>query len=364
MRATHLLSLTVFLFAATSFGQSSPEVHADGRVTFRLKAADAKDVRLRCEGIKDTKLEKDDKGNWTFTSEPLEADIYAYSFQVDGARVIDPANPSLKYNLLNTVSQVHVPGPASLPWEVNDVPHGQLHRHYFKSAVTGDQRDFLVYTPPDYDPTSHRHYPTLYLLHGFSDDATGWISAGFANVILDNLIARKQAKPMIVIMPLGYGNLEYVFGTEAQRRERRQQNLDEFRDTLYKEVMPMAEKAYRLSIDRKDRAITGLSMGGGESLAIGLNDPDRFAWIGAFSSGIRDSGYDTLYPKLDATANKRLSLLWIGCGEQDGLLAPNLKFCEWLKSRGVRYTWVHTPGQHSFRVWRRFLAQFAPLLFR
>src|SRR4051812_9503740 len=280
MRATHLLSLTVFLFAATSFGQSSPEVHADGRVTFRLKAADAKDVRLRCEGIKDTKLEKDDKGNWTFTSEPLEADIYAYSFQVDGARVIDPANPSLKYNLLNTVSQVHVPGPASLPWEVNDVPHGQLHRHYFKSAVTGDQRDFLVYTPPDYDPTSHRHYPTLYLLHGFSDDATGWISAGFANVILDNLIARKQAKPMIVIMPLGYGKMDYVFAAEDRRREDRQRNIDQFRETLFNEVMPMAEKAYRLSPDRKHRAIAGLSMGGGESLFIGLNGLDRFAWIG------------------------------------------------------------------------------------
>jgi enterochelin esterase family protein len=364
MRVKQIPFLALLVATATTFAQTSPEVQPDGRVTFRLKAPDAKDVRLHCEGVKDTALQKDDKGIWSFTTDPLEPDIYAYSFQVDSARVIDPVNPLLKYNLLNTVSQVHVPGPLSLAWEVNDVPHGQLHRHFFRSIVTGDQRDFLVYTPPGYDFAPRKRYPTLYLLHGFSDDATGWISAGFANVILDNLIARKQAKPMIVIMPLGYGKMDYVFAPEDCRREARQQNIDQFRETLFKEVMPIAEKAYRLSPDRKDRAIAGLSMGGGESLGIGLNDLDRFAWIGAFSAGIRDAGYEAQFPKLDQKVNDRLRLLWIGCGEQDGLLAPNQKFCEWLKTRGVHYTWVQTPGQHSFRVWRRYLAQFAPQLFQ
>jgi enterochelin esterase family protein len=364
MPAKYILVLALLIVAKSSLAQTSPEVHADRRVTFRLKAPEAKDVKVRCEGVKDTNMEKDEKGIWSWTTEPLEPDFYGYSFQVDSARVIDPVNPLLKYNLLNTVSQVHVPGPLSLPWEVNDVPHGQLHRHFFKSNVTGDQRDFVVYTPPGYDPSARKRYPTLYLLHGFSDDATGWISAGFANVILDNLIARKEAKPMVVIMPLGYGKMEYVFGAEGRRREARQQNIDEFRDTLFKEVMPMAEKAYRLSPDRKDRAIAGLSMGGGEALFIGLNDSDRFAWIGAFSSGIRDSGYESQFPKLEPRANDRLRLLWIACGEEDGLLAPNQKFCEWLKTKGIHYTWVQTPGQHSFRVWRRNLAQFVPQLFR
>jgi enterochelin esterase family protein len=364
MRPSRFTLLAFILATTATFAQTSPEVHSDHRVTFRLKAPDAKDVRVRCESLKEAKMEKDDKGTWSWTSEALEPDIYTYSFQVDGARVIDPVNPLLKYNLLNTVSQVHVPGPASLPWESNDVPHGQLHRHFFKSAVVGDQRDFYVYTPPGYDPTSRQRYPTLYLLHGFSDDASGWISAGFANVILDNLIARKEAKPMLVVMPLGYGPMEYVFDSEAQRREGRQRNIDQFRDTLFKEIIPTVEKSYRISPDRKDRAIAGLSMGGGESLNISLNNPDRFAWIGAFSSGIRDSGYETQYPKLDQSVNKQLRLLWIGCGEADGLLAPNQKFCEWLKTKGVHYTWVQSPGQHSFRVWRRYLAQFAPLLFR
>jgi enterochelin esterase family protein len=364
MPAIRLTLLTIISISTSCLAQTSPEVHPDGRVTFRLKAPDAKEVRLRCEGVKDANLEKDEKGIWAFTTDTLEPDIYAYSFTVDGARVIDPVNPLLKYNLLNTVSQVHVPGLLSLAWEVNDVPHGQLHRHFFKSNITGDQRDFMVYTPPGYDPSARKRYPTLYLLHGFSDDATGWISAGFANVILDNLIARKQAKPMVVIMPLGYGKMEYVFAADARRREERQHNIDQFRETLFKEVMPISEKAYHLSSDRRDRAIAGLSMGGGESLSIGLNDLDRFAWIGAFSSGIRDSGYDVQYPSLDQKANDRLRLLWIACGEQDGLLAPNQKFCDWLKTRGIKYTWVATPGQHSFRVWRRNLAQFAALLFQ
>jgi enterochelin esterase family protein len=222
----------------------------------------------------------------------------------------------------------------------------------------------LLYTPPGYDPASRLHYPALYLLHGFSDDASGWISAGFANVILDNLIARKEAKPMVVIMPLGYGKKDYVFSSDARRMGERQRNVEGFRNTLFNEVMPMAEKTYHLSTDRKNRAIAGLSMGGAESLAIGLNNLDRFGWIGAFSAGIRDSNYVAQYPALDKKANDRLRLLWIGCGEQDGLVTPNKEFCAWLKTQDIHYTWVQTPGQHSFRVWRRYLAQFVPQLFK
>ncbi|MGH7973771.1 MAG: esterase, partial [Limisphaerales bacterium] len=129
-------------------------------------------------------MEKDDQGVWSLTSEALDPDIYAYSFQVDGCRVIDPNNPLLKYNLLNTDSQVHVPGPATLLWELSDVPRGELHHHFYKSAVAGDERDFYVYTPPGYDAGARKRYPVLYLLHGYSDDASAWSSVGLANVIL------------------------------------------------------------------------------------------------------------------------------------------------------------------------------------
>ena len=364
----YLLLLVALTVAAPALAQqiASPEVQADGRVTFRLRAPNAKEVQLRCEGVKATNMLKDDQGVWSFTTERLGPDIYVYSFSVDGLHVIDPSNPLLKYNLLNTDSQVHVPGPKTLPWEINDVPHGQLHRHFYKSAVAGDERDFFVYTPPGYDSAAKKQYPVLYLLHGYSDDASAWTSVGCANTILDNLIARGQAKPMLVVMPLGYGTMEIVKGgwSGVRNRELWQRNVDKFRETLLNEVMPQAEKAYRVSADRKTRAITGLSMGGTESLLAGLNTLDRCAWIGAFSSGGLNTNFASQFPALDEKASDRLRLLWIGCGQQDGLLAANQRLSEWLKSKGVRHTWVETPGAHSFRVWRRYLAEFVPLLFQ
>ncbi len=361
-----VLLLTACIVGSASAQQTlSPEVQADSRVTFRLRAPQAKEVRVRCEGVKASEMAKDDQGVWSLTSEALEPDIYSYSFLVDGVRMIDPNNPLLKYNLLNTDSQVHVPGPASLAWEVNEVPHGRLHRHFYRSSIAGDERDFLVYTPPGYEPGARKRYPVLYLLHGYSDEASAWTSVGLANVILDNLIARKQAQPMILVMPLGYGTMDVVKGGWAGLRNREfwQTNLDKFRDTLLYEVMPQAEKAYRIAADPKHRAIAGLSMGGTESLLVGLNALDRFAHIGAFSSGGLNTNYTALFPTLDAKANAKLRLLWIACGDQDGLLTANQQLIAWLKSQGVRYTWVQAPGQHSFRVWRRNLAEFAPLLF-
>jgi len=344
----------------------SPEIAADGRVTFRLRATNANEVVLRCEGLSEAKMKKDDQGIWAFTSPPMEPDIYTYTFSVDGLRLLDPNNPAMKYNLLNSDSELVVPGPKSLAWEVNDVPRGTLHRHFYKSTVAGDERDFVVYTPPGYDPAARKKYPALYLLHGFSDDATAWSTVGRANVILDNLIARRQAKPMIIVMPLGYGTMDYVRGgwTGTRRGEMRQISFDKFRDNLLQEVIPQVEKSYRVSADRKHRAIAGLSMGGAESLYVGLNALDRFAWVGAFSSGGLSTNYSKEFPQLDEKANRQLQLLWIACGKDDRLIGSNQQFIDWLKSKNVNYVWQESPGGHAFRVWRRYLAEFAPLLFQ
>ncbi len=358
----------MLMLAAPAFAQQivSPEVQPDGRVTFRLKAPAAKAVQLHCEGVKNPVMEKDDQGVWSFTTDPLEPDIYAYSFNVDGLRLTDPVNPLLKYNLLNSESQVHVPGPRSLPWEINDVPHGQLHRHFYKSAVADDERDFIVYTPPAYDPAARQRYPVLYLLHGYSDDTTAWSSVGMANIILDNLITRGQAKPMIVVMPLGYGTMDIVKAGWSRVRDSGlwQTNVDKFGETLLNEVMPQVEKSYKILPDRDSRAIAGLSMGGAESLAVGLNHPDRFAWIGAFSSGGLSTNFAAQFPTLDEKTGEQLRLLWIACGKEDRLIESNQKLVEWLNSKGVHPTWTETPGEHSFRVWRRNLAAFTPLLFQ
>ena len=344
----------------------SPDVHADGRVTFRLRAPQAREVLLQCEGVPDAPMQRDAQGVWSATTAPLAPDIYDYSFRVDGLRAIDPANPFIQDNLLDLGSLVHVPGPADLPWEINAVPHGVIHRHLYRSAVIGRERPFLVYTPPGYDPAAAKPYPVLYLLHGYSDAEDAWTTVGRANVILDNLIARGQAKPMVVVMPLGYGNDEVLAAgwSKARTPQVKHDSDVKFGDALLNEVMPQAEKAYRVSPDRAAHAIAGLSMGGRQSLVIGLNALDRFAWISAFSSGEVDSAFASIYPAVGVNTNARLRLLWISCGRDDGLLQFNQNLADWLDAQGVRHTWVVTPGAHSWLVWRRNLATLVPLLFQ
>jgi len=344
----------------------SPEVAADRRVTFRFRAPSAKEVFLSREGAPRVAMQKDDKGLWTITTDALEPDLYGYSFVADGVSLIDPSNPLMKPNLLSTTSMVHVPG-ASLPWEVNNVPHGTVHHHFYKSGVVGDERDYYVYTPPAYDAAAKTPYPVLYLLHGFSDDASGWTSVGRAHVILDNLIAQGKAKPMLIVMTLGYGAPEIVARqTQGGMRDPalRQRNMDNFRKALLTEVIPQVEKSYRASPDRSARAIAGLSMGGAESLYTGLTSLDHFAWVGGFSSGGLGEDFNATFPSLDAKANAQLRLLWIACGTDDRLIDANRKFREWLKSKSVQLTEVETPGAHTWLVWRRNLAAFAPLLFQ
>lgn len=344
----------------------SPEVHADKRVTFRLRAPNAKEVFLAREGAPRLAMQRDEQGVWSVTTGPLEPDLYGYSFVADGASLIDPGNAQMKPNLLNPQSVVHVPGAAALAWEINSVPHGTVHHHFYKSGVVGDERDFYVYTPPGYDPKANRLYPVLYLLHGFSDDASGWTAVGRAHVILDNLIAQGKAKPMLIVMPLGYGAPEIVARNTTGMRDPnlRQRNFDKFRDALLTEVIPEAEKAYRVARDRNARAIAGLSMGGAESLYVGLNALNRFAWVGAFSSGGLSEDFNASFPALDAKANAQLRLLWIACGTEDRLIENNRKLRDWLKAKGVRHQGIETPGAHTWMVWRRNLAEFVPLLFQ
>jgi enterochelin esterase family protein len=345
----------------------SPEVRSDNSVTFRFRDPNAKSVSLRLEGqSKSIAMEKDDQGVWSTTTGPLSPDYYGYSFVADGVGLIDPSNWLIKPNFLNPQSAVHVVGPASLPWEVNDVPHGEVHHHFYRSAVAGDDRDYYVYTPPGYQSKAKESYPVLYLLHGFSDDASGWTAVGHANVIFDNLIAQGKAKPMIVVTPLGYGTMEMLrHGIRVwNNTELRDRNFAKFREALLTEVMPRIESEYLVSKDRKAHAIAGLSMGGSESLLTGLNSLDKFAWVGAFSSGGIPDDFATDFPSLDANANRQLQLLWIACGTEDRLITINRNLRAWLKSKGIKATEIETPGAHTWMVWRRNLAEFAALLFR
>jgi enterochelin esterase-like enzyme len=344
----------------------SPEVAKDGSVTFRLRAPNAKQVT----GSRPAELKKDDAGVWSVTTDKLPPDIYPYSFSVDGMTLADPANPLAKPIVMGgNQSLVHVPGGPELSWEVRDVPRGVLHHHVYRSKVAEEDRGYYVYTPPGYDPAGKEVYPVLYLHHGLTDDAAAWTAAGRAHVILDNLIADKKAKPMLVVMPLGYpfpdvpqNIFTRLFTDPATQRK----SLDGFSETVRGELMPQVEKAYRVGKDRDARAIAGLSMGGAQALYIGLNHPDQFAWVGSFSGAINWYGDDFAgyFPAIKKGEDPKLKLAWVACGTGDGLIGANRKLLTWLKEQKVPFESKETDGGHTWMVWRRNLTDLAPLLFQ
>lgn len=344
----------------------SPEVHPDGSVTFRAFAANSQEILLELEGADPVIMQKDGLGIWTVTTPPLKPEYYGYIFNNTGVPMIDPSNPLILPNLIQTENMVHVPGPSSLPWEVGDGPHGVVHHHFYTSAAVGDRRDYYVYTPPGYDPAAATKYPVLYLLHGFGQESSSWTQVGLANVILDNLIDEGKAKPMIVVMPVGYGGVDILVGLGKVYWDDalRNRNFARFTAALLSEVIPQVQQQYRVLDDRNARAIAGLSMGGAESLQTGLNNLDEFSWIGSFSSGGLRPNFAQEFPGLNASQNQRIHLLWVACGMEDGLFGINHDFNKWLSDENINHIEVDTPGKHTWMVWRENLAAFAPLLFR
>jgi enterochelin esterase-like enzyme len=341
----------------------SPEVNPDHTVTFRLRAPNAQKVEVVLEGAV-TPMQQGAEGLWTATSPVLAPEIYSYHFVIDGTSFLDPRNTHVVNNLLNLASDVIIPATPPEPWELQEVPHGVIERHFYTSQVVlglpNNQSDYYVYTPPGYNPKSHQSYPVLYLLHGYSDAADAWTSVGKANFILDSLIASGKAKPMIVVMPLGYGTMAVL--SPGRTPTMSEQSYELYQKALLTEVMPQIEANYHVSKKREDRAIAGLSMGGHESLFIGLSHPELFAWIGTFSAGLNAKALSELPTLTPQKANLRL--LWMACGVDDALLKPNQAAIAKLKAEGLPVTAIETPGHHQWPVWRDNLIHFAPLLFQ
>jgi enterochelin esterase-like enzyme len=418
MTTTHLrriasvFAVVASLSAGVALGQRggggapvvSPDVSADGRVTFRLRAPTAMEAVVSLGGNRLT-MQKDAQGVWTATTDPLTPDIYTYSFIVDGTTIPDPSNRQLQTSFGSAQSMFMMPG--SAPWLPSaGVPRGAIARHAFHSTIANDDREFFVYTPPGYDARRSQPYPVLYLLHGLGDDAGRWVNAGGANVILDNLIAAHKALPMVMVTTLGYGVPNGPAGARSP------ENISGYTKSLLEEVMPMVDKAYNVSKDRNQRAIAGLSMGGAEALYTGLNHLDMFASIASFSGAYvmwpdlygppvppappaaatgaagagrggagrggagrgggapavqtMDTGvFDKTFPALDAKANKQIKLLWIVCGTADGLIGVNRQFKDWLKARNVQFTEQEVPEMgHVWPLWRQNLVDLAPRLFQ
>jgi enterochelin esterase-like enzyme len=368
-RYAEVLLSALLCWATMSAAQSvkSPEIRPDGSVTFRLLAPAARKVEVQLElasGMSPLAMSKDASGLWTVTSAPLRPDLYSYNILVDGLEMIDPGVREFVPNLFNQGGLFSIPGSPPEAWELTEVPHGTVSHRFYTSKTLGRESDFYVYTPPNFDKGGATRYPVLYLLHGYSDTADAWTMMGRANFILDNLISKGKAKPMIVVMPLGYGALKLLErGWNIGHDELWRSNIDRFSDVLLTEVMPQVERAYPVQRNRDGRALAGLSMGGAESLYVGLNHLDQFAWIASMSAAIFDDPPAT-FPKLDQTQAATIKLLWIACGKEDKLIKNNRQFKSWLASRNIKFESVETEGAHTWQVWRRNLTDLLPLVFR
>ncbi len=355
-----LACLSLHLEAAASRWQIlvSPEVHSDGRVTFRLNAPNAKRVGVKVQFVQGLRLMTRSKtGVWSVTLGPAEPEIYEYNFVVDGLEIVDPANSWLKVWLRNSKNLVEIHGKEPMFFQEQQVAHGTVHIHKYQSKSLGVTRGLYVYTPPGYETSEKVRYPVLYLLHGMGDTEDAWTVVGRANVIVDNLLAKDKARPLVIVMPYGHT-------PSAPPDMRSIGNYGAFEKDMIEDVIPFVQELYHVSSNQKDRAIVGLSMGGGQSLTIGLGNLELFGWVGAFSSAVpRDQRLDDLLAKVKES-NDKLNLLWIGCGRKDFLFEANQKLIERLKSDNIKHIAHITDGGHEWRLWRRYLNELVPLLFR
>lgn len=337
----------------------SPEIHADRTVTFRLRAPKVNAVSVSGEWDNKTyPLVKDETGVWSATVGPIAPDLYGYAFNVDDLRIVDPSNRYVKPMRSSTTSVLDVPGEKPSPCDrLPGVPRGTVHLHDYDSKSLGRARRLRVYTPAVYEKSKTWRFPVLYLLHGSGDNEATWTELGRANVILDNLIAQKKALPMIVVMTDGHA----VAGSTPEARA---QNTAAFERDLLEDVMPLVESQYRIRRDREYRAISGLSMGGNQTLTIGLNHRDLFAWVGGMSSAMREPEKQLApFWAMPNAPQTPLRLFWFSIGKDDFLLKENQKLDAMLTERKVPHEYTETAGNHSWPVWRRYLTTLAPRLF-
>jgi enterochelin esterase-like enzyme len=336
----------------------SPQILVDHRVTFQLRAPRATEVVVAGQWPNGrAAMTKDANEVWSVTVGPVPAGVWEYSFQVDGLPMIDPGNPAIKPQREPRTSILHIAGEPPLLHDFQNVPHGVVRQHTYLSKSLGRVRELVVYTPPGYDQQTEARFPTLYLQHGMGDNQATWVAHGKAHWILDNLIAQGKAHPMVVVMMDGHASI-------AQGMAGFQNNTTAFERDLLEDVMPFVEANYRVKTEAADRAIAGLSMGGGQSLTIGLNHLDKFAWVAGFSSAVPSREAIASFLDDPAAANAKLKLLWIGVGKDDFLLQRNQEFIGILKEKDICHEWHLTDGTHSWPVWRLYLADLAPKLFQ
>jgi enterochelin esterase-like enzyme len=338
-----------------------PQLLPDNRAIFQIKAPDAQKVQL--DLVKKYDMVKDAAGVWVVTTDTLSEGFHYYSLLIDGVAVADPASETF-YGMGRMASGIEVPHKGDEFYAEKDVPHGEIRIKRYYSTVFNQWRQFYVYTPAGYEINSNEKYPVLYILHGGGEDERGWAAQGKTDLILDNLIAEKKAKPMIIVMPDGNTNTDFAgFGERTLRM---------FEAELKRCVIPFVEKNYCVETDSKNRALAGLSMGGIQTLYVGLNNNDLFSYLGIFSSGwilpmqskLADAQYDFMQKNIDKIKSN-LKLIWIGIGGKEDIAYNN---CQTMRSKldemKIKYEYDDYPGGHAWPVWRHDLYKIAPLLFK
>lgn len=334
----------------------SPELLSGGGVTFRYRAPKASEVKVAGQFGPERAMVKDTNGLWSVTLPSVAPGVFEYRFLVDGISVIDPQNAAIKPQRWPGVSILHVPAQPPAPWDLQDIPHGVLHEHTYKSRALGTWRRIIVYTPPG----ASGRLPVLYLSHGYSDNEASWSVHGKAHWILDSLIAAKKAVPMVVVMMDGHA----IPPGSGAFTEYGPANSAALARELADDIIPLVEREYKVVTKPRGRAFAGLSMGGHHALTMAMSHHDRFQWIGAFSSAVPPTNTMAAALAAPETLNRDLRLFWIACGEKDFLFKANGDFHALLQARGIRHDYVVTEGDHSWPVWRRYLVEFTPKLFR
>lgn len=358
-------------FSTKSFWQPagpafSPEVHPNGQITFRMHGKDAREVQLHFGewNIQPQDMKKDSAGVWSITIGPVQPGIYSYLFTADGVKTADLANPIIKRGTELYGSIVEVPGkePAFDQWQ--DVPHGSIHIIRYTSTPLKRLRSMYIYLPPEYLTATNKKFPVLYLRHGGGDNESSWTQeSGRADVILENLIAARKAVPMIMVMPYGLTDGSWAGGSTKE-------GMEQLEAELLQDIIPYIEKHYRVLPGRENSAIAGLSMGGGQAYIMGLRHLEKFAWIGQFSSGLLSDEHFDINERAPgifsnpSDINKKIRLLWTGCGTDDPRMPGHTRLAENLKKLGIKHTVFNIPGGHEWKVWRIQLHAFLQQLFR
>jgi len=343
----------------------SPVVNADKTITFRIKAPKAKKVSLLFDewDVTPQTMKKDKDGIWNVTIGPVEPRLYQYAFQVDGLKVIDLVNPVVKAGTEVYGSVVEVDGDTPRFDEQRNIAHGEVHILKYMSTPMQKMRQMYIYVPAAYSKQPGKSFPVLYLRHGGGDSESSWIRDGRADVIMDNLIADRKATPMIIVMANGLTDGSWSGGSTVE-------GMKILEDELLIDVMPYVENHYRILKGKENRAIAGLSMGGGQAFVLGMRNMDKFSYIGDFSAGILSEDnfdLDKYVPGFTADptkANEQLRLLWISCGTKDPRYQGHLNFADRLNKWGVRNEFHHEEAGHEWKFWRSQLNEFAQQLFK